>query len=379
MVDPVTQRRKWKHKWMCRARRTGMAVGLLGLGLGTTPIPMKSGRAGPVQPNVEARRDPAYWPFSTDSPWNTPIGSGATVETAQDRCTRSVRDPSIPAWIAAAEWGHPIYVAKETDPMVKIHLRGQVVATIHIPARATPALPRTPDSDAHLHIVTPDHLAADEMWRAVRRRDGGFDVEGHTRTNLLGPGVFLGGQRAYGGSALGGLIRRGELRSGIHHALTFTLPRRLQRSGPVWPASAQDDGGERDYGGHVPIGQLVVLPRSVDLNALGLSPQGRAIAIALRDYGAYDVDSATDFSLSAEPAVEEELGSAREDLAKIRALLVCVTNNRKDNVGGGGVRSQPVAPAFLPEFLARPSREAPQPKVDIPTVNRTTKVRSSAH
>ncbi|HMU37775.1 MAG TPA: hypothetical protein PKE31_02065 [Pseudomonadota bacterium] len=379
MVELVAQRRKWKQRWMRRAQQVGMALGLLGVGLGTVPSPMKSGRADPVQPKVEARRDPAYWPFSTDSPWNTPIGSGATVETARDRCTRSVRDPSIPAWIVAAEWGHPIYVAKETDPIRKIHLRGRIVATIHIPTRATPALPRTPDSDAHLHIVTPDHRAADEMWRAVRRPDGGFDVEGHTRTDLLGPGVFWGGQRAYGGSALGGLIRRGELRNGIHHALTFTLPRRLQRSGPVWPASEQDDGGERDYGGHVPIGQLVILPRSVDPNALGLSPQGRAIAVALRDYGAYNVDSATDFSLSAEPAVEEELGTAREDLAKLRALLVCVTNNRKENVGGGGVRSQAAAPPFLPEFVMRPIREAARPKVDVSTVNRTANARSSTH
>ena len=171
-----------------------------------------------------------------------------------------------------------------------------------------------------------------------------------TRTDLLGSGVTQGGERAHGGSALGGILRKGELQNGIHHALTMTLPRRLQRLGPVWPASAQDDNAARDYAGHVPIGQLVALPSSVDVHALGLSKAGLAIAIALQDYGAYNVDSATDFSLSAEPAVEPDLG-AREDLPKLRALLLCVTNNRKDNVGGGGPRRKPPALPLLPAFV----------------------------
>lgn len=296
-------------------------------------------------------RDPAYWPFASDSPWNTPLGRGARFATADDPCTRDVRDPSIPAWIAAAEWGHPIYIAKDSDPLVNIYERGKVVAHIRVPDSATPALPPTADSDRHLHIVSPDHRFANEMWRATRRKDGGFDVEGHTRTDLLGSGVTQGGERAYGGSALGGILRKGELQNGIHHALTMTLPRRLQRLGPVWPASAQDDNAARDYAGHVPIGQLVALPSSVDVHALGLSKAGLAIAIALQDYGAYNVDSATDFSLSAEPAVEPELGNAREDLPKLRALLLCVTNNRKDNVGGGGPRRKPPALPLLPAFV----------------------------
>lgn len=323
-----------------------------------------------------SRRDPATWPFAADSPWNTPLGSGAAMASADAPCTRDIRDSSIPTWIAAAEWGHPIYQASVSDPLVAIYLHGRAVRKIHIPVSATPALPRSKDSDAHLHIISPDHRFADEMWRAERRPDGGFNAESHTRTDLLGPGVMKGGERAYGGSALGGLIRRGELRTGIRHALTMTLPRRLQRLGPVWPASAQDDQAERDYAGNVPIGQLVALPATVNIDALGLSAQGRAIAVALRDYGAYNVDSATDFSLSAEPGVEAELGSAREDLQRLRALLVCVTNNRKDNVGGGGIRRQPPAVPFLPEYET-PSQQGKSSGRIKGRITATASVRSS--
>lgn len=293
-------------------------------------------------------RDPALWPFAVESPWNTPLGSGAVYAGADDPCTRDVREGAHGSWINARDWSHPVYLARETDPLVGIYRSGVKVASVRSPVAAQPALPVAPDADAHLHIVEPGRRYVDEMWRARRRRDGGWDVQGYTRNDLYGLGVLAGGERAYGGSALGGLIRVGELQAGIRHALAFSQPRARQRRGPVWPALHEDAFARGSYRGHVPLGQLVALPKDLDLARLGLSPTGLSVARALQDYGAYNVDSSDDFSLTAEPALEEELTQARDDLTRLRPHLTCVKNNRPETPGGGGTPRAPRAPALRP-------------------------------
>jgi hypothetical protein len=292
-----------------------------------------------------ADRDPATWPFSPDSPWNTPLSAKAAFAADTDPCTVDVRDPSIITWINAADWSHPIYLAAESDPVVPIYRQGKLKLKLHVPAAARPALPHTPDGDRHLHIIDPTRHYVDELWKARPYR-GGWQAEGYTRNDLYGRGVGAGGERAYGGSAIGGQIRAGELQQGIRHALAFAQPRHKQRPGFVWPATAQDGPGGPRYTGHVPIGQLVAIPPGVDLKGLGLSPEALAIAHALQDYGAYNVDSAADFSLNAEPGLEPELVRAREDLPKLRALLGCVSQNPAP--GGDGMRRAPLAPPLRP-------------------------------
>lgn len=293
-------------------------------------------------------RDPAAWPFSIESPWNLPLGAGAEKEPTDAACTRSLLDQKIGTDINAAQWSHPIYLAAPTDPLVKITVKGKTVATIQVPAEAEPARPRTSDSDAHLHIVDPQRRYVHEMWHA-KRRSGTISAEGYTRNDLAGLGVFEGGERAYGGSAIGGLIRRAELSTGIRHALALAIPRSHLKLGPVWPALQQDSGAEGTYRGSVPMGQLVTLATSKqDLDALGLSPQGRAVAQALLDYGAYVVDASADITLYAEPSAEADVDAARADLAKLRPLLRCVRNADKSTVGGPGARVAPLAPPLLP-------------------------------
>lgn len=289
----------------------------------------------PAQTGAPAQaRDLTRWPFSADSPWNTPLQEGTRFEAAGGHCTRGVTDPRLTAWINAASWSHPVYRARATDPLVGIYLQGEATprARVHAPKEARPALPQGPESDAHLHIIDPTGHHVDEMWRARPRADGGWEAEGYTRTDLSGPGVGQGGERAYGGSALGGLIRQGELQAGIRHALAFALPRSHLRRGPVWPASAEDDGAQGTYLGQVPMGQLVAIPKEVDLGALGLRPASLAVARALQDFGAYLADAAGDFTLYAEPAMEAEVDPVRKDLVRLRSLLRCVLND--DRAGG---------------------------------------------
>ncbi len=225
----------------------------------------------------------------------------------------------------------PVFQASDHDPITLVtspagrwHYR--------VPDDATPAAPS--HGDRHLLVIDPSHRFVDECWVA-RRIDRGLRCRYHVRNRLRGAGVGEGGTRAYGGSALAGLIRTWEIEQGtISHALAFAVPRRNLAHGPVWPANSED--GNATYGGSLPMGTLVAIPHDVDLGSLHLSPGGLVIAQAMRDYGAYLVDASENFTLFAEPSAEPLLGPARSDLQAIRAALRIVTNNGPDRAGGGG-------------------------------------------
>jgi hypothetical protein len=300
-----------------------------------------------------ATRDPGVWPFASTSPWNTPIGAGAQLEQATDPCTVDLMAPPGGTSINSHEWSHPVYLAATTDPAVNLY-RGTTLVDgmVHCPADATPALPPPPNTDAHLHIVDPAHSFLDEMWEASKVSDG-WTCQAWFKTDLTGPGVGQGGVRAYGGSAIGGLIRAGELTNGIRHALAFAIQQAQQKDAWVWPATTNDQFAAAGYTGHLPMGQLVAIPPGLDLCSLGLTPAGLVMARALQDYGAYLVDSGGALAFYAEPRVEDDpsvgeaslLDEARGDIARIASQLRCVTDNAQATPGGGGAPRAPAAPA----------------------------------
>ena len=128
---------------------------------------------------------------------------------------------------------------KKSDPLVRINLYGEVKISIHVPVAAEPARPKTRTAMLTLHIIDPTGQFVDELYHVHRRPDGHLVADVYSRNDLRGPGVGKGGVRAYGGSAIAGLIRTGELRSGIRHVLAVALPRRPSGSGLVWPATAE--------------------------------------------------------------------------------------------------------------------------------------------
>jgi hypothetical protein len=280
-----------------------------------------------------------------------PIGSGAVYSgpTAQ---TSNLIDPSVPAWINAAAYSHPVVRASASDPLVAVTWRYAAQApwtngttSYRIPANAVPAS----GSDAHLHVVQPDGVTVHEAYQFARTGATTASAFKWAPFDLRGSGIGTtagvnAGTRAYGGSALGGLVRRGELERGvIPHALALTLTNAQLKSGFVWPATSEDTGGST-YAGLVPMGSLVAIPPSVDIGSLGLSAGGQAIARALQDYGAYVVDRGGAFALYAEPAAEDLLASIRNDLPAIRRHLSVIANNGPSSVGGGGTPRAPLAP-----------------------------------
>jgi hypothetical protein len=347
---------------------------------GGTPVPSGSGQppsattsCNPGTAVASGERDPGCFPFSVTSPWNTPMGGAAQFDGGA-ACTTDLRDPSQFVDTPAAQWSHPVYLATSSDPTVAIYMGGTYQRSIKAPAGMKPADPQfSAGGDAHLHVVDPGHTVVDEMWQArpfTGDHGPGWNSSGYTRVDLYSSGVGQGGERAYGGSAIGGLVREWELRAGvIQHALTMAIPQSHQTASFVWPATARDGAPAGNYHGHVPMGQLVAIPPTVGEDAgghwsvdgfkraLGIQSQaGLEIALAARNYGVYLVDSSDGYNLAqTEPKGASLVAPAGQpgpdgssDSQHIFRSLQCVTDNGPNSMGGAGSRLAPAAPPLRP-------------------------------
>jgi hypothetical protein len=335
-------------------------------GMGVAGDNLPAGVASPTPPPAApagATRDVALWPFQAHSPWNAPLATTAAFAGPDAACTRDLTDPSVTVFMSTNNWSHAVFLAKASDPWAQIRYdpaahvpRTGVIATIRIPANATPSPPAADQGgDARIYIIDPTHHYVDEMWKATKNPDGSWRAWSYKRNDLFGAGIGQGGMRAYGGSGLGGLIRLGELTNGIHHALAIAVPRAKEVNSWVWPAVANDVDGKPDpeYQGAIPMGQLVALPPQIDVSRLGLSPQGLVLAHALQDYGAYIADSSSDYAYYADTPVYHELNGPavnHHDLPLLHHLLQCITSNSAATVGGGAPSAPRLAPwaSWLP-------------------------------
>lgn len=296
-------------------------------------------------PAAPALREAWRWPFAADSPWNLPVGEGLLLEDASASCSGAVTDLGVDAWVNAETWSHPVVRSRVSDPLVGVYLDGSLQIELRVPVNATPSLPAWPEGDAHLHVVDPDGARVVELWRARPRPDGGWDVDALAENDLRGAGIGDGGVRIYGGSAFAGLWRSGESQQGAGHALALSLPLAALAPRVVWPATDLDTSRTEAMTGIVPIGQHVALPANLDLDTF-TTREGRALATALRDYGAYVVDHASGFALYAEPDAVEEAEGMRADIAAIRGALRCSVNSTEATPGGPGTRVADAAPDF---------------------------------
>lgn len=303
-----------------------------------------------------ATRDPWLQPFSSDSIWNTPIGSLAKFSDKDDPITQDIlRDE---ARINAGQWSHPLYRALPDSPMTVVYdTENKRQYTVRIPAEATPA-PPFPKGDHHMYVVDPEARYVLEMFGAVRQPDGRIKAVRTEYIDLRGTGTHLHdvrfpGVRASNSSGMGGIIRKWEIAAHkISHAMTFMLPTTQLKHGPVWPFEREDYWGFRDYKGNVPIGTLIAIPPDVDISKLGLTPSGYALAEALQNYGAYCADTGgfRHIIMSAEQAAEgmPELNDMRKDFNIIHKYLRVVLNNTPSTPGGGGAARVAPLPPLVP-------------------------------
>ncbi|RKH34128.1 hypothetical protein D7X12_35340 [Corallococcus sicarius] len=325
-----------------------------------------------------ATRNATRHPFRSDSVWNLPIGQGATYASTTDPATAdfiatSVNGVNINTWANWDVYSHPITFASTGSPWATVtdYNDSSRSSAYYVPATATIAT----GSDKHMHVINLARTFVDEAWNTTRVSTTAYRVGRHHKIDLYGTGLGpQNGVRAYGGSAIGGLIRAWETNPSdpaytgkIQHALAVAVDR-VQlyyqccgvsgydangygtAKGYVWPATEQDWGSESNYLGRVPMGAYFAIPPSVNIQALGLSPEGRMVAQALQDFGAYVTDATGGtVAFYVEPTAPSAFVSAlRRDLPAIRAQMRRVTNNSAATPNGPGARRVPLLPGLAP-------------------------------
>ena len=375
-------------------------------------------------------RDPALQPFAKFSPWNVPIGSLATYTPIVWPAGLTDQGVFVDSGVSGNTQNPVgVYIAQNSDPIRTFNVNnffgtnGPINTAYFGGTNGTGATPNfsrhAPNNmtanttDGMLVIIAPSHLTcmSGEGWNNFVQLPAtgslGTLTSGLTiNEDLKGPGWngtanALGSPQpwpciainsgdeatpypssnptsgsafyspgnytnASGTSMLGGMIRAGEMKNGIFHALqAITSPLSKNSNAPggttfVWPATTSDGGGSgAGYGttGNAYLGCLFAIPLSTNLNALTWNHvEAKNIAIALQQYGAYNCDSGggnasirfiefrTEIAvvLNNEVAWQNDAGGAA-DLTQIEGLIQIVSNSY---AGGAGTTAFGVVTAL---------------------------------
>lgn len=355
-------------------------------------------------------RNPYVQPFAASSPWNTPIGSGATYVAANMAIPVDPLSSVNTTWAPFPMVDPEIIGLTPTAPACAVNYngvawsggdrcvaQGGVLQTINVP---NGFLVGNSSENGSCAFLKADRRTIQQNQPFTRC------VAGASATALVAfpdedfYGAGIGG--SHGGSylsALGGAIRLGELRpgqSGPAHAIKCAVweAQFLYHGATLaqcyrWPATTADSAWQ-NYGSgsnaannsnpDMVMGALLAIPANVKINTLGLETEpARQLAWTLQNYGAYIDDSGggPSFSWNLEDGVAgskavefsndygfDFLARANSgtpwmrDHVRLMAALRCVSNNSVSNVGGGGTPLQPLAAPFSPEFQAKGAAQA---------------------
>jgi len=281
------------------------------------------------------RRSSAWRPFDASSPWNTPIAGDAKIAPDSPALVADLaRSSKWPFFtINIEQYGIPVYWVDERTPRERVTVttvggqgfeKGPTV--VPIPSDATPAV----GTDKHLCIVDKAKNLEWGFWEA-EKKPAGWTCSVCATADLAGSGVrppaaqepwWMGhGARACGFPLVAGLITLDELRAGtIEHALVLAYPHIRSRYYMAPASTAQGTTNEALPTRGIPCGGRVQLDPSLDLDKMGLSRSGKAIARALQVYGAYigDFSGAVSLYADASPAAQTAYKSGLLDTYEIK-------------------------------------------------------------
>ncbi len=279
-----------------------------------------------------------YRPFSSDSPWNTPIAANPTLDPDSDALIADLAT-STTSWnyldVNMSGYSVPLYVIDSTTTpkrSVACNLAGDgFPAMVPIPDGAMP----DPMSDHHISII--DEVVGTEwgMWNAAVMGDGSWTCGVGAIADLKGTGVrppittanpwqAAVGARASGFPLIAGLIRVEEAKAGnIDHALVIAYPHCKSRYFLPPASTAQGTTSEALPDRGVPMGGRIQLDPTLDVTAMGLTPTNVLIARALQKYGAYVGDFSGAISLYAEngPEAQAAWNAGLLDVANLRSVF----------------------------------------------------------
>jgi len=183
---------------------------------------------------AESVRDPYLWPFSVDSIWNTPLGSGAQFASPTSNISKSLHVGN--GDINSAAWSTPIYLASTSDQVNSVINPHNETFYFQIPSNATQAA----GTDRLMAVVDPEKQYGYEFSGANRTGTTSFTVGYLVHNSLYGTGAH-GGTAAASWSGIAGLIRVAETQNNyIPHALALSVSLSQAQSPWVWPALSED-------------------------------------------------------------------------------------------------------------------------------------------
>ncbi|MFB6861334.1 hypothetical protein ACFCZQ_08335 [Streptomyces virginiae] len=219
-------------------------------------------------------------------------------------------------------------IAEESDP-----------SGYRIPRNAR--IENGPASDGDRHVVVWDRglCRSYELWNAEPRGGNAWHAGGGAvfdlRSHRLRPDGWTSADAA-GLAILPGLVRYDEAASGhVDHAIRITVPRSDQSY--VWPARHQ--AGAAADPALPPMGLRLRLKSSVDTS--NLAPQAKAVAEALKKYGAIVADNGSAWFVSG----EENPGWDNSQLAGLKAFK----GSDFEAVDASGLQRSPDSGAVAPK------------------------------